>query len=240
VTPFSLPSFMKKYIICTLLSISTSRISHAQENLHNDFARISTPYVYFNDGTYNGKNLLFDNEWVKAKLLTSDNSVINNDTLLFNFDKIDQRLLVTADFKNVFQIDWREFKAILFYRHDSGYVYKHISFISHKDLFQVLINGDGKYSLFKTIHTKVVKGSYGNASFGRTTDKYLDVPEYCILFPNREFRIIHLLKKAAIERVFDLNPDYDKVEDYLNMNNKTLYEEADLEQLIQYLNKMSL
>ena len=231
---------MNKYITCTLLFISISCISLAQDMLHTDFAKISTPYVYFNDGTYNGKNLLFDNEWVKAKLLTSDNEVINNDTLLFNFDKIDQRLLVTADFKNVFQIDWREFKAILFYRHDSGYVYKHISLISHKDLFQVLINGDGKYSLFKTIHTKVVKGSYGATSFGRSSDKYLDVPEYCILFPNKEFRMIHLLKRAAIERIFNLDPDSEKVEDYLNMNNKSVYAEDDLKQMILYLNKLTL
>jgi hypothetical protein len=172
-------------------------------------------------------------------LLTSNNTVIYNESYLFNYDKIEQRLLITTDFRKVYQIDWREFKAVLFYRHDSGFVFKHLALVSNKDLFQVLINGDNKYSLYKTVHTKVVKSSYGAASFGRSSDKYLDVPEYCILFPNREYRLIHFLKRPALERVFELDAGLEKVNDYLNANFKEVYDEEDLKQLIAYLNKSS-
>jgi hypothetical protein len=230
---------MKYYITCTIISWVVSLNSRAQEMVPADFDKISTPYIYFNDGTYNGQNLLFYNEWVKGKLLTSNNTVIYNESYLFNYDKIDQRLLITTDFRKVYQIDWREYKAVLFYQHDTGYVFKHISLVSNKDLFQVLINGESKYSLYKTIHTKVVKGSYGATSFGRSSDKYLDVPEYCILFPNKEYRLIHLLKRPAIERLFELVPDSEKVIDYLNVVNKELYDEEDLKKLVAYLNKSS-
>jgi hypothetical protein len=242
--PGSLPGLMKKYITCTLLSITISYIIYAQDSVHPDFDKISTPYIYF-EGSFNGKNLLFDNNWVKARLLTANNSIISNDSFLFNFDKIDQRLLVTADFKKVSEIDWREFKAILFYLRDTAYIFKHIYFISNKDLFQVIINDKSKYSLYKTIHTKLIKGYYGATTYStpnsKSGDQYMDVPEYCILFPNKEYRIIHLLKRASIERVFKLNPDGDIVANFLNMaGNKESYEEDDLIQLILYLNKETL
>jgi hypothetical protein len=235
---------MKKYFATTLFAIAISLTLHAQDSVHPDFDKISTPYFYF-EGSFNGKNLLFDNNWVKAKLLTANNSILSNDSFLFNFDKIDQRLLMTADFKRVSEIDWREFKAIMFYSRDTAYIFKHIYYISNRDLFQVLINDNSKYSLYKTIHTKLIKGHYGSTTFStpnaKSSDQYQDVPEYCILFPNREYRIIHLLKRASIERVFKLNPDGDIVDDFLNMDrNKEYYNEDDLVRLINYLNKETL
>ena len=235
---------LKKYITCTLFGFTILYISHAQESVHPDFDKISTPYVYF-EGTYNGKNLLFGNNWVKARLLTANNSIISNDSFLFNFDKIEQRLLFTKDFNKIFEIDWREFKAIQFYIRDSAYIFKHIYTISNKDLFQVLINGSDKYSLYKSVHTKLVKGLYGSgltlSPYDKAVDHFEDATEYCILFPNKEYRTTYLLKRAAIERIFKLNPDSNKVNDFLNTNDsKEQYGENDLIQLILYLNKSSL
>ena len=231
---------MKKYITCTLLSLAITCILHAQEIVRPEFTKIITPFIYNDNVSFTGQTFLFQKEWVKAKLLTANNEVISNDSFLFNFDKIDKRLLTTADFKKVFEIDWREFKAILFYWNDTAYVFKHIYDISNKDLFQVMINSSSKYSLYKTVHTKIVKGSYGTASFGRTSDKFMDIPEYCILFPNREYRKIHMLKRSAIERIFKLDPDSEKVDDFLNLTAKNEYDEEDLKKLILYLNKERL
>ncbi|HEY8733411.1 MAG TPA: hypothetical protein VIL90_02520, partial [Puia sp.] len=143
------------------------------------------------------------------------------------------------------EIDRREFKAILFYWHDSAYIFKHINFINDKDLFEVIINDNSKYSLYKVIHTKLIKGHYGGSAFSATNDKSADVfqddAEYFIFFPNRQYRTIHLLKKAAIQRIFKLNPDSDLVDEYLrNTGNKDQYRENDLKQLILYLNRTNL
>ena len=236
---------MKKYITCTLLSVAISYFTYAQGNARSEIYQISTPFPYANDISFNGKNFYFDSSWVKARILSANNTIISSDSFLFNFDKIDHRLLITTNFKQVYEIDRREFKAVLFYWHDSAYVFKHINFINDKDLFEVIVSDNSKYSLYKVVRTKLVKGHYGGSSFSsgndRSGDKYLDDKEYYIFFPNREYRIIHLLKRGAIERAFKLNPDSDIVDEYLNMSgNKDIYAENELKDLIIYLNKSTL
>lgn len=231
---------MRRYIISTLLCLSFAGLVPAQDSVQTSFARIITPYLALNDVSINTRMLLFDRQWVRGKLLTANNTVIANDSFLFNFDKIERRLLVTMDYNKIFEIDWREFKAILFYIHDTGLVFKHIYTLSNKDLFQVLINGSERYSLYKTMHMKIVKETYSVGSFSKSPEKFVDLPEYCILFPNREYRIIHSIKRAAIERIFNLDPDFLKVNEYLNAMGKSDYDENDLKNLITYLNKPSL
>jgi hypothetical protein len=236
---------MKKYITCTLFTLSITYILYAQGNARSEIYQISTPFTYANDISLNGKNFYFDSSWVKAKLLVANNKIISSDSFLFNFDKIDHRLLITTDFKRIFEIDRREFKAILFYWHDSAYIFKHINFINDKDLFEVIISDDTKYSLYKVTRTKLVKGHYGGSSSSATNDRssdvYINEPEYYIFFPNREYRTIHFLKRASIERIFKLNPDSDVVSDFLRTaGDKGLYGENELKQLILYLNKQVL
>jgi hypothetical protein len=236
---------MKKYITCSLLAFAIPYIIFAQGTVRSEIYQISTPFPYANDITFNGKNFYFDSSWVKARILSANNTIISSDSFLFNFDKIEHRLLITTDFKRVYEIDRREFKAILFYWHDSAYVFKHINFINDKDLFEVIISDNNKYSLYKVVHTKLIKGHYGGSGFSSTNDKssdtYQDDKEYYIFFPNREYRIIHLLKKAAIERAFKLNPDSEIVDEFLSMaGHKEYYAENELKQLIAYLNKSTL
>jgi hypothetical protein len=235
---------MKKYIAYTLLCLSAAQFVHAQVNTYADISQISTPYKYLNEGSFYGKNFFFETKWVKAKLLMADNSVISIDSLLYNYDKIDHRLLITSDFKRIFEIDRREFKAVLFYGRDTAYIFKHINYINDKDLFQVIVNDKNKYSLYKVVRTKLVKGSYGATSFntagGRSSDVYLDAPEYYIFFPNREYITLHMLKKLAIQRAFKLNPDCDRVDEFLSKDGNKEYKESDLILLVRYLNQSVL
>lgn len=235
---------MKKYITCTLLSIIISYIIHAQEIVHQDITQISKPFTDLTQGSFKGKNLLFEGNWVKGKLLTSNNSIVSCDSFLFNFDKIEHRLLITSDYKNMFEIDRREFKAALFYFDDSAYVFKHIYFINDRDLFQILVNDENKYSLYKVVHTKLIRESFSinTISVGGSNfrEKYVDMPEYYIFFPNREYRSIFSLKKGPIERIFELNRDSEKVNEYLKMVGGKVYNEDDLIKLILYLNKESI
>jgi hypothetical protein len=233
---------MKKYITCTLLSITISYIIHAQENVHPDITQISKPFTDLTQGSFRGKNLLFEGNWVKGKLLTSNNSIVNGDNFLFNFDKIEHRLLITSDYKKMFEIDRREFKAALFYSNDSAYVFKHIYLINDRDLFQILVNDENKYSLYKVVHTKLIRESFSmniisTPGSSAIREKYVDMPEYYIFFPNREYRSIFSLKKGPIERIFELNQDSGKVDEYLRMIGGKVYNEDELVQLILYLNK---
>jgi hypothetical protein len=234
---------MKKCLTCTLIFISISYFIRAQENISSDFAAISTPYRYVYGEPYSENNLLFEN-WLKAKLLTANNSIITNDSFLFNFDKINRRLLITTDFNTIYEIDNREFKAILFFRHDSTYIFKHVYSINEKDLFQVLVNSPNKYSLYKVMRAKIVKNRFSNTIYlspdGKPIDLYINIPEYYIFFPNKDYRKIHSLKKGSIQRIFKLNPDLDIVDEYLRLlGDKSQYDERDLVALVSYLNSVA-
>jgi hypothetical protein len=235
---------MKKYITCTLLGFLCLQVILAQGDPYRDITQISTPYKYLNEGSFYGKNFFFETKWVKAKLLMANNSIISSDSLLYNYDKIDHRLLITTDFKRIFEIDRREFKAVLFYGRDTAYIFKHIRFINDKDLFQLIAGESSKYSLYKVVRTKLVKGSYGATSFfsatAKSSDVYLDAPEYYIFFPNREYITLRMLKKLSVQRAFKLNPDSDKVYEFLNVAGNRDYNENDLIQLVRYLNRVVL
>src|SRR5664279_3674658 len=153
---------MKKYITCTLLSISISYIIHAQENVHPDITQISKPFTDFSQASFKGRNLFFGGDWVKGRLLTSNNSVVGCDSFLLNYDELERRLLITSDFKTMFEIDRREFKAVQFYWNDSAYIFKHIYFINDKDLFEVLVSDESRYSLYKVLRTKIIRATIGS------------------------------------------------------------------------------
>ena len=230
---------MKKYITSTLIGITLLHFSFAQGNSCAEITRISVPFKFFKQGSMFGKNLYFGDNWVKAKLLKADNSIVTNDSVLYNFDKIERKLLITTDLKNISEIDHREFKAVLFYWHDSTYIFKHINFINEKDLFQVIIVHKDKYSLFKVIRTKLIRSrvsSFLMQAEPSPYDRFEDIAEYYIFFPNKEYKTIYLPGRAGIKRVFTLDPDAGKVEAYLNSKGKEEFDENELIQLISYLN----
>ncbi len=234
---------MNKYITSTLLCLSISYTICAQEKSYPDIAQLSKPFVSNSMTPFRGKNLYFGGDWVKARILTSNNNILSSDSFLFNYDKIDRKLLITSDFKSIFEIDHREFKAIEFYISDSAYFFKHIYFINDKDLFQILVRDEGKYSLYKVMHTKIVRGTFGTlgniglVTSGNLADRYVDFAEYYIFFPNRDYRSFFNIKKPAIKRLFGLNPEGSKVNDFFNSIGNRDYDENDLIQLVNFLNR---
>ncbi len=235
---------MNKYITSTLLCLSISYTVCAQENVYPGLAQLSKPFVSNSLTPFRGKNLYFGGDWVRARILTSNNNILSNDSFLFNYDKIDRKLLITSDFKSIFEIDHREFKAIEFYVNDSAYFFKHIYFINDKDLFQILVRDEGRYSLCKVMRTKIVRGTLGTlgniglvGASSSLMDRYVDLAEYYIFFPNKEYRSFFNIKKPAIKRLFGLNPEGAKVDDFFNSIGNRDYDENDLIQLVNFLNR---
>jgi len=185
-----------------------------------------------------GKNFYFEQNWVKGKLLMADNTVISSDTILYNYEKVNHRLLFTTDLINIFELDSREYKAVLFYFKDTGYVFKHIYNVNEKDLFQVLVNEKNKYSLFKIPCSKLVRTYVGGESYYPYGGfKFLEIPAYYLFFPGQDYKTLYALKKQAIEKMFALTPELSRVEEYLNNAGKKDLDENDLIHLVQYLNQ---
>ncbi len=229
---------MIKHITCTLIFLYFLHLTYAQGNSYSQISQKGSKSKYSNLNSMYGKNFYFEKNWVRGKLLMADNTVISNDTILYNYEKVDHKLLFTTDLINIFELDSREFKAVLFYFKDTGYVFKHVTSINEKDLFQVLVNEKGKYSLFKIPCSKLVRTYVGGESYYPFVgSKFLEIPEYYLFFPGQDYKTLFVLKKNAIEKMFSLTPDLAKVDEYLNNTGKKEYDENDLIHLVHYLNQ---
>jgi hypothetical protein len=186
-----------------------------------------------------GTRYLFDTSWVKGNVVAADNSILNNDSVLYNFDKITQNLFFTTDRRLVYEVDKKEFKSVTFYRNDSAFVFERVQLINPNDFFQVLAFSPDKYALYKLIHTQFKKANYtsnGISESGNKYDEYIDDVEYYIVLPNKEFRMLNSLKKSAVEKAFSLQPDKEKVEIFFSSHKNARSPENYAENLIKFLN----
>lgn len=79
---------VNKYITSTLLCLSISYTIRAQENVHPDIAQLSKPFVSNSLFPFRGKNLYFGGDWVRARILTSNNNILSNDSFLLIMTKL--------------------------------------------------------------------------------------------------------------------------------------------------------
>ena len=185
-----------------------------------------------------GSPLLFDNSWAHARVELPDNRVIQNDSLFFNFNKMTQSLFITKDFKKMVEIDKREFKSVTFYWRDSVYILEHVNLINKSDFFIELVRDDNKYSLYKFIVTVFKDVNYHSSGLVKEGNDYgelTDHPVYYIVFPNKEYRTLKEINDKSVRRIFKLNPDSKKVEDWLSSKNK-MSGENDIWDLVSFLN----
>jgi hypothetical protein len=205
--------FFRLYLICTFFTLK----GIAQAGIFPDYPLYNPP-VSPRDVPIKGSPLLFDSSWAHAKVVAENNEVISNDSLLFNFNKLNQNLLLTKDYRKIYEVDRRDFKSVTFYWRDSVFIFEHVFAINKKDFFQELIRDDKKYSLYKFIHTTIKPVSWHNN--GLTTedllyDQYVDDPVYYIIFPDKEYRILNKINRKTIEKAFILKKDSQKVNDWL-------------------------
>ncbi len=186
-----------------------------------------------------GSRYLFDTSWVKGNVVAADNRIINNDSMLYNFDKIDQSLFLTTDRKLVYEVDKNEFKSVTFYHNDTVFVFEKVPVINENSLFQVLAYTPDKYGFYKQYHTIYKKANYttnGISESGNKYDEYIDDASYYIVFPNKEYHLLPSLKKSAVEKVFALNPDKEKASSFLSSNKGGKSPEGNIKDLVNFLN----
>jgi len=180
------------------------------------------------DNSIMGSHYLFD-KWVEGSLITSNSVEIANKAYYFNYDKISNNLFLTTDFKEIIEIDKREFKSFVLKDGSREYFFEHVPVVDDKKFFQVLVK-DKKYSLYKLIVTKFKKNESFNNSGG-----FVDSYSYYVIFPGEKlFKKINLSKKSIIKNIFT---EPEKVDEYLSSHQYDAIDEALLIDLINYLNK---
>ncbi len=184
-----------------------------------------------------GNRYLFD-KWVKGTILTANNYTIDNKDYLFNFDKITNDIFMTLDQKVVVEINKVEFKSFTLHSEDTSFTFKHVDAINTTDFFQVLAEHNTKYSLYKKIHTLLIKSNYttdGIFENGKPYDEYVDHPDYFIVFPGGK-----IVKKVTINSKQiknTLSMEQEKLHQYYAQNKDQFITENFLIGLINYINQ---
>ncbi len=210
---------------------------HAQSGAISRFDSYTTASP-FNTYELHGSLLLFDKGWAHAKVELPDNKILKNDTLFFNYNKMEQTLLVTRDFRTMMTVEKDKFKSVTFFYKDSVYLLKHVNEINSRDLFFELLRDDNNYSLYLNILTEFRDVNYrtnGLVSDGNSYSDLINHPIYFIVFPNKQHKKLNSIDKKSILKAFSSDNNKDKVEQWLSDKNPA-GGEAMLMNLIMYLN----
>jgi hypothetical protein len=182
-----------------------------------------------------GNRYLFDH-WVPGMVTNSHDSVLNYPSVLYNYDKITQSLLMFQDRKVVIEVYPEQIKSFTLKGTNRDYVFQHIPMIGD-DYLQPLIMSK-KYSLYKSVKTRFVKADYstnGISESGSNYDEFKDMETYYVILPGgREFAKLEPKKKAIKQA---LPKETAKIEAYFYANNPEFVDEPFMVGLINELNK---
>jgi hypothetical protein len=184
-----------------------------------------------------GTRYLFDN-WVHGSVVSANNYVLDSNNYLYNYDKISHHLFLTKDKKHVIEVNNVEFKSFTLKRDDQEYAFKHIDLINQTEFFQELVNKPGKYSLYKSIHTRIKRANYytnGLFENGNDYDEYVDNFDYYVIFPDGRIYKQIKLRMKSIKDV--LSMEKTKMKAYFSIHWENPIDEEFLKGLITYLDQ---
>lgn len=185
-----------------------SRIDHVQSINH-----IGTG----SDQGLHGSRYLFEN-WVHGFAISPKDSIKQDGSYLFNYDKITGSLMFTRTRKTAMLVDKNEIKGFtLFDENVIPFTFVEVPAIDSKRYVQVLAQGP-KYKVYRTLTTKFVKADFttnGFTSSGHNYDEYKDESTYyCVIGTGQPQKFE--LRSKAIKAVFAGEPE--KVKKYLSDN----------------------
>jgi hypothetical protein len=183
-----------------------------------------------------GNRFLF-NKWVHGYTLAADGSITQNDSYLFNYNKLDGNVVFTTDGNGMHQTVRTEVNGfVLFDGNAQPYVFATVPAVDNAHYVQVLASGN-KYKLYKVFGTKFIKSNFstnGISSSGNKYDEYVDESSYFVVkVPDGQPTKL-ALKKKALKAAFPA--DADKVNKYFTDNDKDI-DEAYLVGLADALNQ---
>lgn len=195
---------------------SLTRIGSHQENIH-------------------GSRFLF-NEWVHGYTRTAKDSIKQNDGYLFNYDKIDGRLILATGGSDIHLGLRNENKQfILFDGSGKMYVFEDAPEIDSKHYAQLIASG-AKYKIYKTINTRFIKSDYTNngiTSHGNNYDEFADESDYYLVKQPGGQPQKFSLRKKGIKAAF--GADGERANKFFSDNSGDI-DDAYLAKLGEYMN----
>ncbi len=233
----------KIWVFCIAICISSFfGIAVAQQTemtqLPSDQNRSAVMIPVFTEREADVGSPFLSKKWIRGTVELENHNLIpaTGQVLLFNYDKINNRVYVINDSRkewfypidSVFRFDLVDNSTI--------YSFEKVHWISSKFfLVPVLKSGQG-YSLYKRLITKHIRASYLNEGYfstGKKYDEFLDDYEYYLVYPgNASFRKLYLREKV-IRRMLRNEPGL--LDEFFSLHDHEINEES-LIGIIQYIN----
>ncbi|MBS1662198.1 MAG: carboxypeptidase-like regulatory domain-containing protein [Bacteroidetes bacterium] len=204
----------------------------------NTFYRMSALPAFSIKEDTKGNRYLLGERWGQGVVVTRADSLVDNKALLFNFDKIQQKLYTTKDMNTIIELEPSEIKAFAIKDKDSLMIFDRVAAIDSGRYFLVLVPAvSGKYALYRDLRTRFVKSDYhsdGMTESGNPYDEYVDNNTYYVVLPGGlKARRIEMKKKY----IKDILPeDANRVNQYFSKHRYDPIDEALLKDLILFLN----
>jgi hypothetical protein len=198
----------------------------------------SFPSFHGNKDSTRGSRLLFDN-WPKGYVLGTYDTVLKNDRLFLNFDKISRVLYFTFDGKTIIKVETSQAREIHFTGANKPTTLVRVDGIDPKLFFQPLSDSTdvNHYVLYRLIKTQFRRANYhtdGLVSTGNNYDEYVDDYEYYIVMPGGKlYTPVNLKKKAIRDALASAGPNLDA---WFSQHKKAEINEAFLKGLVDKLN----
>jgi hypothetical protein len=176
--------------------------------------------------------------WAPGVVLTSGDSLVKSDQLVFNYDKISHDLYYSFDHQTVFEAEQPNIKGFSLTTPDGTLVYVKVDAIRSDVFFREFVHCDsthyGFYSLTITQFKKADYHSDGLVETGNNYDEYLDLPQYYIIPPGGKiFYPVELSKKSLRSALQESKP---KVETFISSHKNDPIDETYVKNLVDALN----
>lgn len=176
--------------------------------------------------------------WSHGLVVDQFDSIINNASYFYNFDKITGDLLLTQDMQNSIEIDRLQVKSFALKNSEEGYIFEHVPLINNRTYFVLLSKGT-KYAAYKSIKTKMVRAngqSNGLTEVGKNYDEYVDeIVYYFIDIKNKKVEQFELKKKSIREMAGTAK---DKADKYFADHKRDDIDDDFIKGIIRYLNTL--
>ncbi|GGB22499.1 hypothetical protein [Puia dinghuensis] len=210
------------------------------QQIGNGNARAVGSFVNFHAPKENtkGRRMLLT-DWAKGYVVTSQDSVLQNDRLVFNYDKMSHDLYYSFDRQTVIEAERSHVKGFHLVTPMEEMDYGRFDLIKPEVFFRILTHFDAAhYGLYSLTTTEFKKSDYhtdGLVESGNNYDEYVDKIQYYIVSPGgKAYQPVELKKKNIRSALPSAKT---KVEEYLSQHKDDDVNEIFLKNLIDYINK---
>jgi hypothetical protein len=171
-------------------------------------------------------------KWVKGKVILKNKQILEENSYILNFDKIQQTLIMMLPNNRILSVNMNDIES--FALSDSSFTWNLRKVENISPDFVIELYHDSAYSLYKSIETRFYKSDYKNKGIyeqGYKYDRYVDKTNYFIQH-EQEIINLHNGSKSDLKKLKTSFPQIKSMKDDDSSTNLDSY----LIKVVSYLN----